>query len=657
VAGLAVVTALLLSAGHPQPVYLLAWLAALWAVVRAADRRAWLRLGHVLGGAALGAGVAAVQLLPTLDLSARSASTAGQDLAQIGAPAWSVGARVLPGTLFGDVFALNHTFTATTHEAVTFVGAGGALLAAIGLGTVLVRRRPDDPAGSGVRWATLGAALAALAGIVFGLGPRFLPYRAAFRVVPLFDLARVPARWTLLFVLGTGVLVAVGVDALARGRLPRRLVGVVAVATAVVGAVVAFGPFRLPSGGGPWMWLLFAALLVAALLLGSRPRRPRGRHFPGSRTTTRVPSEWRPRLAALAVAAVLAAELGLLQVHAVGRGLLTRQPFTAWRSPFAAELAGGGRALALTRDELGNLPYLGQSLRPNANVYQGIRSIDGYDGGVQVTKRWAEAMAPLGGGPAFDAELTLRSQVRLPLEPAALARFGVRDVLLDTTLAPAERAVPGWLGPVARDGQLEVWRNPAYSGEAWLSEAWETRPAADVQAALRAPEAPPVPLVESGCDCAPVVHGGDPSRRAVDVVRSARSQRIDVESPAPTVSAALLGTDEQWDPGWRVRVDGRRASTVVVDRFFLGAEVPPGAHRVTFAYAPVHGRLGLAVTTVSLLVVVALTLGRRPARFRRRRPASPGPQTAPTERVDGPAAEVGATAPADASVAPSAVPP
>ena len=107
--------------------------------------------------------------------------------------------------------------------------------------------------------------------------------------------------------------------------------------------------------------------------------------------------------AAVAAVAVLAVELTALQVHSVGRRSATDEPFTAWRTPFADELSADGRVLALTRDQLGDFPYLGASLRPNANAYQQLRSIDGYDGGVQVTARWAEAMAPLAAGPVFDA--------------------------------------------------------------------------------------------------------------------------------------------------------------------------------------------------------------------------------------------------------------
>jgi hypothetical protein len=108
-------------------------------------------------------------------------------------------------------------------------------------------------------------------------------------------------------------------------------------------------------------------------------------------------------------------------------------------------------------------------------------------------------------------------------------------------------------------------------------------------------------------------------------VRPGDGQRIDVAMVGDVAEPALLVTDEQWDPGWGVRVDGRPAATRIVDRFFLGVELPPGQHRVTFDYRVVHGRLGAASSGLGLLGVLVLLVAagretrrdRRPARRRR----------------------------------------
>jgi hypothetical protein len=54
-----------------------------------------------------------------------------------------------------------------------------------------------------------------------------------------------------------------------------------------------------------------------------------------------------------------------------------------------------GRSVALTFDELGDPLYLVAGLRPNTNALFDIPSLDGYDGGVQVTDRWANALSSL----------------------------------------------------------------------------------------------------------------------------------------------------------------------------------------------------------------------------------------------------------------------
>jgi hypothetical protein len=233
-------------------------------------------------------------------------------------------------------------------------------------------------------------------------------------------------------------------------------------------------------------------------------------------------------------------------------------------------------------------------------------------------------MSALASGPRFNAESTLRSQIRLPLDGAALARFGVRDVLLDTTIGTPEQVVPGWQGPLAREGQLEVWRNPAFVAEGRLATRWTSATALDVRVAVILGETA-VPLVEQDCDCPSVEHGGPGSpERPVELVRPGDGQRIDVATVGHAAEPALLVTDEQWDPGWRVRVDGRPAPPRVVDRFFLGVELPPGQHRVTFDYAVVHGRLGLALSGLGLLaVLVLLVAAGRAGRAARRARGAP----------------------------------
>ncbi len=73
-------------------------------------------------------------------------------------------------------------------------------------------------------------------------------------------------------------------------------------------------------------------------------------------------------------------------------------------------------------------------------------SIDGYDGGVQITERWADALRRFQPDPPI--ELPLRNSLTLPIEPEPLARLGVRYILLDNK-RPPDVFIPGWDGPLA----------------------------------------------------------------------------------------------------------------------------------------------------------------------------------------------------------------
>ena len=66
---------------------------------------------------------------------------------------------------------------------------------------------------------------------------------------------------------------------------------------------------------------------------------------------------------------------------------------------------------------------------------------------------------------------------------------------------------------------------------------------------------------------------------------------------------ALLVLADTWFPGWRVRVDGRDASIVRTDQLLRGVVVGPGTHTVEFDYVPWSWRAGWIV---SLLAAVGL---------------------------------------------------
>ena len=84
---------------------------------------------------------------------------------------------------------------------------------------------------------------------------------------------------------------------------------------------------------------------------------------------------------------------------------------------------------------------------------------------------------------------------------------------------------------------------------------------------------------------------------------------IDVDASIP----AILVLSERFDPGWRVSVDGADAAIERVNDDFLGAQTGAGRHRLEFRFAPRSFRVGLMLSALGglLLMAVALTTARR----------------------------------------------
>jgi hypothetical protein len=123
---------------------------------------------------------------------------------------------------------------------------------------------------------------------------------------------------------------------------------------------------------------------------------------------------------------------------------------------------------------------------------------------------------------------------------------------------------------------------------------------------------------------APRAAGLDPRRTAVAAAgdppslpagaRASRAQaaaawggRLDVRAEGP----GLLVVAEGWDPGWRARVDGRRAPVHRVNAVQLGVTIGPGWHRVTFSHVPRGFLLGCALAGATALLLAALALRER----------------------------------------------
>lgn len=620
VAGLAAVTAATLLAGHPQLVYQNVVLAVVATVGFAATARAWRRLGHVTGGVVLGAAMAAPHLIAALFSTADSALSADGSGDRVASRALSIGPSLLARVFLGSVQDRDPASFAGGFENIAAVGVVVVILAAIGWTAAVGDERH--------RGWSLTLSVAALLGLVWSFGTYSWLFRWAWDWLPGFDLARATARWIVIPTLVIALLAGLGLQTLADRARRRHLVVAVA-AVAVVALGLGFGLVQTADRRSAAIWAVIAiavvALLAAMVLWPAEWTRPNlgadddGSNDPAtserSEATTRSLARRRVPAVALSALVVLgAAEVTVLSLRSVPVRLRTDTAFTEHQTPTSQFLAGTtGFTIALTDDGAGP-EYEVPGLRPNANVLSDVRSIDGYDGGVQITERWATALRRLNPEPFPD--LPLRNSLSLPVDPLSLARLGVRYVLLDRD-RPAEVFVPDWRGPVASDEWFEVWENPWWRGEAlaWsASIVGDPSEAADLlrTQADRFTDTVLVDAAGSALDCPdPEACGAQPlelERRSAEHL----VVRVDREHPS------VVMVHRQALPGWVVRVDGVAADPVVVDGLFLGVEVPAGEHEVVWRYRPGWIAPSFALMVVAALVTAALG-GLGAARARRDR--------------------------------------
>ncbi|MEZ5134394.1 MAG: hypothetical protein R2699_04875 [Acidimicrobiales bacterium] len=564
---------------------------------------------RVGAGMGLGALVAAPQLVATALLVREAELGANQSLAQASTYGYVIKPSLLAPTFLGNPFAEDLNLTAMGSEAVAFVGVAVIVAALVGLAHGF---------GDRTRRATVAVlGIAAVGSTLLALGPRCtdaageltcsasgLGFRVARAVVPGFSQTRASGRWVLVATIALALLAAFGVDALARRAVTRRSL---AVAGALLGALVVVAVVAGPTADGGvdgrtvvW-WATGAVVAIGAFALGAL-----------------APRRVAPVVGAGVLAAVVLIELTAPASHSMARQHLTDEPFTAYTSPISERLAAeGGLVISVAGTRFDDWPYLGHALRPNANAIVGARSIDGYDGGPWVTKRWVAGVSSIAAD-GFDATLPVSWQLALPLDTQALARLGVGWAVVDlaqvrqTYGIPAdapdaeartiEAVAPGWGTPQAREGELVLLANPVRTTEAYLARS----------TAFVAPDAATVGSMLGGLD--PDVVITEPPGPAHTCAGLCPPEPVEVERPEPGVVRATVTNDgldavlsiaSQPLPGWSATIDGQPVDVYPVDAMRLGVTMPGGTHDVEFRYRQ-PGLVASGLVALLALILVAL---------------------------------------------------
>ena len=410
--------------------------------------RAWWRhavwSGALLALAgALAGGIAAIQALPTTELTAVSIRAGGMSFGE------AISFSLPPRELFVGLLPTFGLASPTSNEFLGWIGFSGATLVLAGI--TFRARQP----------AILFFAILSLVALLLALGNHTPIYGSIFRL-PGMNLFRVPARWLFLATFGGAIVGGAGFSFLrapspipaANAVAPRpwfrlvaasRLMLAVAVVTGAATLIWPLQHVRAEPAAEPlvpvWMALAAISLLLAFGALAAAPS----------------------RIATAALALAVAAELGAASAaleynnpNPPGVYLDSRPPIDALRDalppgrtlavartgyqPFDAPLIQGahGNILGLRGVGAGliNTKYK-DTLNPNLPMVFGVPVVDGYDGGVLPFRRYVDFKSLIVPPERNQPDGLLRDQLgrdQAPVlpPPARLRQWGVAYVLRDT---------------------------------------------------------------------------------------------------------------------------------------------------------------------------------------------------------------------------------
>lgn len=590
-------------AGHTQQLYYSGWTLVLFALFVALSgglrgRNRLLPFAALTFMVAAGAAVAGVQLLPTLELARESYRSGGIPFSE----ATNFSVR-LP-KLMDSVLPL---YNAVPY--VEFIGYTGVISLVLLPAAVAGRRRPA------YQWLFAGLAGVAL---LLALGDGTRVYGWLYRTVPGFDLFRAPARWLFLYSFSVAALCGMAVQSLrepfSEGALRRWLGGY----GLALGAGVAFlaglrlwlgtqgQEFELPAPRIVLSWWLFAGAAVAVSVAV--------RSWPRSR-------------------AVVGLLMGLLLLEL----FMAREPleyntptlasiYTEPR-PLYSKLEGvpPSRVLSLAKDRftladegllrsdlsrsLGKAAvdgYLGstrlkEALAPNLAMSFGLSDLDGYDGGLLPTRRYAQLKQSILGAKEYKPDLTMQSQAEAAPPSRLLGALGVGYLVVDSSLEVQD---PGWeemrgIG----EGSVRVLRNRQALPRAYLVHSVEVLPEDQRQLeAVRSLDLRQVVVLGERVDYqAPPV----PGRDQVEMIGDRPGA---VEVAASLEQPGFLVLSDSYYPGWKAYMDGREVPLLRADYALRAVQLDAGSHRVRFSYEPDSFRLGLALSALGLLAVAGALL-------------------------------------------------
>jgi len=549
--------AMALLAGHISSFFYIALVLAAYAVYLAWGRGAggrWLGLAALMG--LLGVTLAAIQLLPTLELIQRSSRVGAADYGFAARFSWPVGylLTLLVPNFFGEPVRTGYWGEELYDELVFYVGVLPLMLALL---AVQLRRARF--------WVALGGF-----SLLFAFGSYGALHRLLFALVPLLGAVRAPARAGLVFVCAAAALVAIGLTYLQRAEpevrrrwlapIGRPLVGAVlaGVILVVVAGYMAFAWGREVNPAAGRLWHLAGQVATFGLFFALAAGWLRG-------WRSENPSPWLP---------ALAVGLILLDLWTAGAGLVRTVPAehdATWRIVSQRTDARAGRVVPWglgVFEQNGALPFR-------------VRSVFGYN-------------------PLEDQQYN--ALVSAVPDPRARA-YDLLNARYVVTKHPLDLAENDTLSFLVEESGVYVYERATALPPAWVVTRLEAVAPENLIARLNDPAFDPrrAALVAPGTSCA---HAGGGSAGQVEII-SYTENRIVARTTGP---GGVVVFSERYAPGWQATVDGRAVPLLEVDGLLRGVCVPSGTHQIEMDYRPATLRWGAGITGASLLVMVIVSV-------------------------------------------------
>ena len=557
----------------------------------------------------VGLGLAAIALVPAYELTGY---TARADFDYARASAYSLAPAQLVGLLVPGFFGRDPSAHWGAWDRVE-VGYVGVLTLLLALFVLLIGKRAagetggqsSDSPGEGVGklagkdvflvGGVLEFAWLALLGLLMAMGGYTVLHGWLYQLVPGFGTVRAPARFVFLMDFALVTLAALGLDALIGEpdeRVRPALRRLLRAAPWVIGGVLLFAIplayyavitsqdkdpiiFARTSAAANGL-VFFAGLLIAGMAL--------------------LYLRWRAMLRP-ALIGVLALGLLFFDLASLGSNVDVgyEDPTRAFEHPAIIRFlqSDPGPYRIDTRTDVWHL------WQPNTSLLHGIFDVAGLVNPLSLAD--------------YDRYLSGIPSRSVPLFDFLNAKYVIaaKEVTLDW-----DKFAPVFDG----DPALNVYLNRNALPRALVVHQAIAAPDHEAAfAALQAPDFDPATAV--------VVEGGKPldatpSDQATIgfEVFSPDEIRLEVDTPAD----AYLVLSEVWYPGWRATVDGVPAPVLRANYAFRAVRLEPGQHVVHLKFAPGSWKIGLAVSALTLFVLVGWGVWRGLNRPDPARAARPG---------------------------------